>query len=171
MDPYMVVLRILHIVAGVFWVGAALFLTLFVAPTARELGPAGGPFVAHLAGKKRVTDVILTAAAITIVAGALMYWRVSNGLAADWIGSAQGIWLTVGALAGIVAFVIGLTVVRPTTHAMLALGREIAAGGGPPTSEQAATQQALQARARATGRVIVPLLVVAVAAMAAARYL
>ena len=171
MDTYMVVLRIVHIVAGVFWVGAVFLLIGFIAPTARELGPPAGPFLAHLAGKKRVTEVILAAAGLTILAGLLMYWRVSSGLDADWIGSAPGVGLTVGAICGIVAFVIGLTVVRPTNQATLALGREIADGGGPPTPEQAARMEALQARGRTTGRVLVPLLLIAVAAMASARYL
>jgi hypothetical protein len=52
MDTYMVVLRIVHILAGVFWVGAALTTILFLQSTAREVGPAAGPFMAHLAGKK-----------------------------------------------------------------------------------------------------------------------
>ena len=171
MDGYMVVLRILHIVAGVFWVGAVLFLIVFVAPTAREVGPAAGPFLAHLVGRRRATDAILTAAAITIVAGALMYWRVSGGLDGDWLASETGIALTIGALSGITAFVIGLTVVRPTGNATLALGRAIAEGGGAPTPEQAAQMQRLQARAKATGRVLVPLLLIALVGMASARYL
>jgi putative copper export protein len=170
MDTYMVVLRIVHIVAGVFWVGAVLLLIGFIAPTARELGPPAAPFVAHLAGKKRITEVILTAAGLTVLAGLLMYWRVSGGLDPDWLGTAHGLTLTIGAICGIVAFVIGLTVVRPTNNATLALGREIAEGGGPPTPEQAARMQALGARGKATGRVLVPLLLVAVAAMASARY-
>jgi putative copper export protein len=171
MDTYMVVLRIVHVVAGVFWVGAVFLLIGFIAPTARELGPPAAPFLAHLAGKKRITEVILAAAGVTILAGLLMYWRVSGGLDPDWIGSAYGLTLTIGAISGIVAFVIGLTVVRPTNNATLALGREIAEGGGPPTPEQAARMQALQARGRTTGRILLLLLLVAVAAMASAQYL
>jgi hypothetical protein len=100
-----------------------------------------------------------------------MYWRVSGGLDGNWIGSAPGITLTIGALAAIAAFVLGLTIVRPTLMATLAIGREVAAGGGSPTPEQAAQLQALQRRGTAVGKAIVPLLVVAVIAMAAARYL
>jgi hypothetical protein len=99
-----------------------------------------------------------------------MYWRVSGGLDPDWIGSAPGIALTVGALCAIAAFALGGSIVRPTTMRVLEIGREAAASGGP-TPEQGAEIQALQARARATGRWIVPLLIVAVAAMASARYL
>jgi hypothetical protein len=55
--------------------------------------------------------------------------------------------------------------------ATLAIGGEVAASGGPPTPEQGAQLQALQKRGTAVGRVVLPLLVVAVAGMAAARYL
>ena len=171
MDTYMVVLRIVHILAGVFWVGAALTTFLFLQPTAREVGPAAGPFMAHLAGKKRLVDWVLRAAGLTILAGLLMYWRVSGGLDTDWIGSAEGIAVTVGALCGIAAFSLGLTVIRPSIMATLAIGKAVAESGGPPSPEQGAQLQALQKRGHAVGQVIVPLLVVAVSGMAAARYL
>src|SRR5688500_17339336 len=171
MDTYMVVLRILHILAGVFWVGAAFTTILFLQPTAREVGPAAGPFMAHLAGKKRLVDWVLRAAGLTILVGLLMYWRVTGGLEWDRITSAYGISLTIGALCAIAAFSLGLSVVRPTIMATLAIGREVAASGGPPTPEQGAQLQALQKRGTAVGQVVLPLLVVAVAGMAAARYL
>jgi len=171
MDTYMVVLRIVHILAGVFWVGAALTTLLFIQPTAREVGPAAGPFMMHLAGRKRLIDFVLSAAGLTVLAGLLMYWRVSGGLDGDWLASAPGISLTIGALCAIAAFSLGLTIVRPTIMATLAIGREVAASGGPPTLEQGGQLQALQKRGKAVGQVIVPLLIVAVIGMAAARYL
>ena len=167
----MVVLRIVHILAGVFWVGAAFVTILFLQPTAREVGPAAGPFMAHLAGKKKLVDWVLRAAGLTVLAGLLMYWRVSGGLDGDWLMSAPGVSLTIGALCAIAAFSLGLSIVRPTILATLAIGREVAARGGPPTPEQGAQLQALQKRGTAVGQVVLPLLVVAVAGMAAARYL
>lgn len=171
MDTYMVVLRILHILAGVFWVGAALMTTLFLQPTAQDLGPAAGPFMAHLAGKKRLVDWVLRAAGLTVLAGVLMYWRVSGGLDGDWLTSAPGVSLTIGALCGIAAFSLGLAVVKPTIMATLAIGRDVAESGGPPTPEQGAALQALQSRGKTVGRIVVPLLIVAVSGMAASRYL
>jgi hypothetical protein len=169
-DLYMVVLRILHILAGVFWVGAGFTTILFLQPTAREIGPAAGPFMAHLAGKMKLVDRVIVAAAITIAAGLLMYWRVTDGLDGDILTSAYGISLTVGALCAIAAFVLGITVVRPTIQETLAIGREVAASGGPPTPEQGARLQALQQRSKQVGTATLPLLVVAVAGMASARY-
>jgi hypothetical protein len=171
MDTYMVVLRIVHILAGVFWVGAAFTVILFIQPTAREVGPAAAPFMTHLAGRKRLIDVVLSAAGLTVLAGLLMYWRVSGGLEPDWIGSAPGITLTVGALCAIAALAIAGSVVRPSIRATLAIGQVVGASGGPPTPEQAAQLQVLQHRGHVAGQVIVPLLIVAVVAMAAARYL
>lgn len=170
MDVYMVVLRIVHVLAGAFWVGAALVTFLFLQPTARDIGPAAAPFMTHLAGKRRLLDVVLTAAGLTVLAGLLMYWRVTDGLDPDLVGSRYGISITVGAICAIAAFALGGSIVRPNLMRVLEIGRAAAEAGGP-TPEQAAEVQALQARARSTGKAIVPLLIVAVAAMAAARYL
>jgi uncharacterized membrane protein len=171
MDAYMVVLRIVHIVAGVFWVGSALVMFLFLQPAAGEVGPASSPLMMNLSQKRRLPDVVLGAAGLTILAGLLMYWKVSNGFDADWIGSTYGVAITVGSLCGIAAVVLGAAVVRPSMLAVAEIGRETAASGAPPSPEQAAQIQALQARARTIGTVIVVLLVIAVAAMASAQYL
>jgi uncharacterized membrane protein len=170
MDAYMVVLRIVHILAGIFWVGSALVIFLFLQPAAREVGPAAGPLMTSLAQKKRLPDVTLGAAGLTILAGLLMYWRVSGGFDQDWIGTAFGVAITIGALCAIAAVVLGASIVRPSMVKAGAIAQAAAAAGGP-TAEQGAEIQALQQRVRATGNVIIPLLVLAVVAMASARYL
>lgn len=38
-DPLMVVLRIVHIVLGMFWAGSAVFLAVILEPRHRSLGP------------------------------------------------------------------------------------------------------------------------------------
>ncbi|HZB01840.1 MAG TPA: hypothetical protein VE800_07005 [Actinomycetota bacterium] len=170
MDIYMVVLRIVHILAGVFWVGSALVIFLFLQPAAREVGPAAGPFMTHLAQRKRLPDITLGAAGLTVLAGLLMYWRVTGGLDPDFITTAWGLSLTIGAIAAIAAIALGASIVRPSMVKAGAIAQAAAAAGGP-TPEQGAEIQALQQRVRATGSVIIPLLVLAVVAMAAARYL
>jgi uncharacterized membrane protein len=171
MDAYMVVLRIVHILAGVFWVGSALVMFLFLQPAAGEVGPASAPLMMNLSQKRRLPDILLGSAGLTILAGLLMYWKVSNGFDTDWIGSTYGVVITIGSLCAIGAVVLGAAVIRPSMLAVAGIGREVAASGAPPSPEQAARIQALQARVRATGGVIVPLLVLAVMAMASAQYL
>jgi uncharacterized membrane protein len=169
-DLYMVVLRILHILAGVFWVGSALLIFFFLQPAAREVGPAAGPLMTHLATKKRLPDVTLAAAGLTILAGLLMYWRVTGGLDPDYITTAYGWSITLGALAAIVAVGLGVAVIRPSMVRAGEIGQAAAAAGGP-TPEQAAEMQSLQQRVKSIGNLVTPLLIFAVVAMAAARYL
>ena len=66
--------------------------------------------------------------------GAVLYWRAwdAAGSFGDWIGSRFGAVLTVGAVAAIAAFVIGLFATRPSVRRLLALGRRIAQSEGPP---------------------------------------
>jgi hypothetical protein len=170
MDLYMVILRIVHILAGIFWVGAALVTSLFVQPTARDLGPAAAPFMSYLTGKKRLNDAVLAAAGLTVLAGLLLYWRVTDGLDRDIIGTAYGVSLTVGAMCAIIALGVGGSIVRPSINRAIEIGRTAAERSGP-TPEKAAVIGALQARARMAGLISVALIVVAAAAMASARYL
>jgi uncharacterized membrane protein len=170
MDAYMVVLRIVHILAGVFWVGSALLIFFFLQPAAREVGPAAGPLMTHLSQKKRLPDITLAAAGLTILAGLLMYWRDSGGFDPDWIGTAFGVAITVGSVSAIAAVALGASVVRPSMKKAGAIAQAAAAAGGP-TPEQGAEIQALQQRVSAIGNIVTPLLVLAVIAMAAARYL
>ena len=167
----MIVLRIVHILAGVFWVGAFLFTFFLLQPSVAELGPDGGKVMTHLVQRKRMPIVIMIAALLTIVAGVLLYWRVSDGFNPDWITSAPGLTFTVGALAAIAALAVGFTASKPAGNRMGALGQEIATSGGPPSEEQMAEMQSLGQRLKTVGWVNLVLLTIAVVAMAAARYL
>ena len=171
MDWYVIVLRVIHIAAGVFWVGAAFVLFLFIQPSVRATGPAGQEFMGHLTTRKNLPLVVLLSGVVTVLAGLLLYWRASGGFDTAWISSGPGISFTVGGVAAIVTLALGLAVTKPSIDRMGALGQEIASSGGPPTPEQAAELQRLQARTVLVGRVSLVLLAVAVVAMAIARYL
>jgi hypothetical protein len=171
MDVYLMVLRIVHIAAGVFWVGAAALFFFFVEPTVKELGPTGGAFMGHLAKVKKMPLAILASAGLTVLAGILLYLRVSGGFDVDWITSSTGLTFTVGGLTAIVAFLIGLTVVKPSVDRLGALGAEIQASGGQPSEAQAAALHAVDTKLKTVGRLNMALLTVAVVAMAIARYL
>lgn len=171
MDVYLIVLRIIHIVAAVFWVGAALLFFFFIQPTAKDLGPQGGPFMGHLTQRRKLPQAITSASAVTVVAGLLLYWESSGGLNRAWIESGPGIGFTVGGLAAIAAFLLGLVAVKPAVTKMGKLGGEVQASGGPPSETQAAELQRLEGRLRVAGNTNVTLLLIAVVAMAIARYL
>ena len=53
MNYYLLVLRILHIGAGVFWVGSTLLLAVVITPALKATGGSGQKFVDYLITKKR----------------------------------------------------------------------------------------------------------------------
>lgn len=171
MDLYVVVLRLLHIVFGVLWVGFACFVPFILLPALTEAGPgAAGPLMGAL--QRRGLPKIMSAfAGITVLAGILLLWKVSGGFRPEFMGSHMGIVLSTGALAALIAFAIGMMVVKPamTKAGMLSEGLATASD-----SERAAlmtTIGALRARGASGGKWVAWLLILAAAAMGAARYL
>ncbi len=171
-DIVMVVLRVLHIAAGVFWVGAAFAFFLFVDPSAKALGPdVEGKFLDQITRVRRFPMVILSAGLITVLAGLAMYYRDSNGFSNGWIGTPTGIGFTIGGLAAIVSFLTGPLVILPTIKKLQGVGGRLEAEHRPPTPEEGAELAALDQRLTTIGKIDLVFLSVAVLFMATSRYL
>ena len=174
-DWFYIVFRIFHIGAGIAWVGSVYFLVVFVQPTSAAIGPAAAPFMTELLGARRLVDRILVLATVTILAGLILYLKDMNlaGGFGDWIGTARGVVFTIGGVAAILAVAIVVVGTRPGVERLLAIGRQIGQatqeGGAPPT-ELAAEVSVLQGKLRGYARAGFGLRVVAVLAMATARY-
>ena len=164
-----VVLRLFHIGAGVFWVGGVLMFARFIFPAVQAVGPAAGPFMDQLTRVRQLPRALLGAGFVTSLSGLLLYWHDSAGFQGAFMSSVPGMTFGTGGLLAIVALVIGLTVNAPTAKRLGALAA--AAQGAPPSPEQSAQMQQLQARLGAAARIVMVLLVLATAAMATARYL
>jgi len=104
MEVYIIVLRILHIFAGIFWVGAALLTTFALIPMVKSVGGEGHKAMHLFLSKSRFPFFMPVTALVTTVAGLLLYERSSGGFDADWMRSANGIVLSIGVVAGILAF-------------------------------------------------------------------
>lgn len=165
----MVWLRLVHIVAGVVWVGSAVFGALFLLPAARGAGVDGGRFLERL--MPRVGPAMGIAMLLTVVPGFIMYGRLSGGFNRAWVTSEPGLALAVGAVAAILAAVAGAAVNAPAGAKMAALRKSFAAQGGVPTAAQAAQLAALQSRVERGAQLVAALLLIAAGAMAVARYL
>lgn len=171
MSVVIILLRLIHIVAGAFWAGAAVAYFLYFEPTAKGLGPARSKFMQDLVGTHRYPVFMNTSSMLCILAGLALYWFSSNGLSVAWITSGPGLGFTLGSLAALAAFGIGFAGIRPRAERMGAVGAAIAAAGGPPTPEQGAELGRLEAEMHAFERWDVGLLVLSLALMAISRYL
>jgi ribose/xylose/arabinose/galactoside ABC-type transport system permease subunit len=169
-NAFWIIFRFIHVVAAILWVGSAFAIFVFVEPTAQAFGPEGGRFMGSMVEKRKVPQVITGLSGLTVLGGIVVYLKASSGLDSDWISSGPGIGFTIGAVAGIAAFVLGLVAIAPTVKRMSALGEEIQSTGGPPRPEQAATMQHLSERFKALGKTDLVLILIAAATMATARY-
>lgn len=171
-SAYLVVFRILHVMGGIAWGGAIFLLVFFLQPSAKAIGPAAGPFMMELLGRRKLTTVVLWIAGATIAGGAFLYWHDAQtfGGLGDFLDTSFGLVLTAGSLSAIAAFLLGLLVTRPVLQRTLALGAQIRAAGDPPPGELIAELQAVQARGRALAKTNFALVAIAAFAMSTARY-
>lgn len=147
--------RVLHIVVGVFWAGTMFFNAWLLGPAIRDTGPEGGKVMGALA-RRGMLMVLPVAGILTILSGSWLYWYASAGFDSAYMGSRPGMVYGVGMIVTIIAFAIGILVVRPS----------IAKAA---TAEPAAAQQ-YRTRAAAAGKVVAWLMVVVVVTMAVGRY-
>jgi uncharacterized membrane protein len=166
----MALLRVIHIVAGVFWVGSVIFLAGILLPTLQAVGPSAGPVMEHLVRVRRLPVRQMVAMALVILSGIALYWIDSAGFQSGWMRSGPGIVFGLGAVLGIAGGGVGMAINSPTGRRLTALTAAIEARGRPPTPEELAEMQRLQNRMRGASRLVAVLLVLATAAMAIARY-
>jgi uncharacterized membrane protein len=172
-SAYLTVFRIAHILAGIAWGGSVYLLVLYIQPTSAGLGPAAAPFMTELLGKRRLVDGIIGLGSATVIGGLFLYWHDWDvyGSFGDWIGSRFGAAITVGAVSAILALGFGIFGTRPNVQRLLALGRQAAAAGGPPSPELAQEIARTQWLLKIFARVSFGLIAVAALAMATGRYL
>jgi uncharacterized membrane protein len=164
------VLRLLHIVLGAFWVGAILLNALFLEPATRAAGPAAMPVMQELM-KRRLLFWLPVTAIITLLSGLALLWIQSDGFGPEWMGSRFGMAYSTGGTLAIVAFIIGYFVMRPAQLRLGVLGASMPQLSGPEKDAAAAEIARLRPRVTMSLRWVAALLTLAVAFMAGARYL
>jgi uncharacterized membrane protein len=171
-EPYMIVFRFLHILGGVIWVGSTFLLTLFIGPSAAELGPDAGPMLHKLVVEKRVTQVITSIAIVTVSAGLFVYWHDWQlaGSLADFVGTDFGLALSIGAVFGIAAAIWGSTKVGAKIEQMVRYADGAMPAEGPPPPEVIAELDRHGAQLKTNSIIDLALQVGAVIMMSTARY-
>ncbi len=165
-----ILLRILHITAGVFWVGSIMFLNIFLGPSVAAVGPDGTKVMRELV-RRGYFEKIIIGATITILTGLLLIWQDSAGSSGAWFGTPMGRGISTGMLAAIIAYVVGVAVVRPTMLEMLSLGAQAAEASGSAKDALMGQMAATRTKLIKLGGFTMILLIIAVVAMAVARYM
>lgn len=164
-----IILRLIHILAGVFWAGTAFLIAGFLVPTMRATGREGGVFIQHLMQTRRLQMFLGMAMLLTVLSGVAMYARLAAATHGAWAGTAPGIAYGVGAVAAILGGASGAYIGSSAGRRLAAIGASIGSSG--PSPEVQAEMGRLQAQIRLGTRVAASLLAIAAGAMAVARYL
>jgi uncharacterized membrane protein len=147
MNYLMLGLRLIHILAGVFWVGATLTTTYYLT---QSTDPAS---------RRRLATAMTAAGILNVLAGYAMYWVDSDGFSSAWTHSGPGIGFAIGG-----AFVLLALILRFLANRKL---KTLSRSGNEPSESLVGHQEKL---AR-LDMLNVWALIIAVLFMAAARYL
>lgn len=165
-----IIMRLLHIISGVIWAGGAIMLASVVTPAVMASGPAGGQVMQQMTGPRRLSGYMTAVAILTTLSGLYLFDMRSGHFNMAWISSTAGIMLSIGALAGVAAFLHGAFATGRLTSKAAALGQELAASQGPPPPEKLAEMAELQRKLVANGRVSAILLLISVGGMSVTGY-
>ena len=169
MVSVLLLLRLFHVVLGVLWVGMMGFTVIFLTPALREAGPSGQPVMAALQRRKLMIVMPLIALG-TIISGLMLMERLFRDMGVV-ASSRMGLTLIVGGVMSLIAFILGITVMRGAMMGAARLAQSLESASPSERGEIGARIQRLRARGAVVGQVIFGLLLVAAGAMAVARYI
>ena len=170
MHAELLLLRLIHIVGAIAWVGGGTYAAFFLIPALRQT-PAVIPQVMEGLQRRRAFVILPTIGLLVILTGIRLLWIDSAGFDDSYLSTATGRTFSIGGGAGLLAFLVQVLVQRP---AGAKLGKVAAALAASPSAEerQRLTAEADRLRRRSGAATItaVSLGLIAAAAMAIARY-
>lgn len=163
-------LRLVHVIGGMLWVGSAVFTTLFLLPAFAASSDGPRHLMAAMQSR-RVRLMMPTVATLTILSGLRLLWITSGGFDGAYFSTRSGMTFALSGAAAIIAFLLGMLVGRPAMARAGALERSVASLANDRRPEVERTIQRLRLRARRMPAIAFPLIVLSAFGMAVARYL
>lgn len=131
-------LVLFHVLFASLWFGGGVYQVAVIGRGLTAAGPAAGGFIGALMRNGGIGRFFAISGLLTIIFGAILYGDLMANDAIETF-SGRGLWLTLGALVAVLAFLHGLAVNMPTERKLIALVKSMK---GHPTKDQAAQMQA-----------------------------
>ncbi len=162
--------RALHVLLGGTWLGMAVLTSFFLLPAIQAAGPDGGKVMMGMA-RRGLIAFIPSVAGLTVLTGLWLYWRFTDGFDPGISASMGGRVFGVGGLLGLIAAIIGGSVVSRSIKKVLAVTTQASASTDAATRAQLMQQAAdLRARVATWTRIVAILLIVTILLMAIGHY-
>src|ERR1700674_518841 len=112
MYPEILVLRLIHILSGITWVGSGIYTSFFLVPALSSSPAIMGQVVAGLQ-RRRFFLIIQIVAALTILSGLRLLWIDSAGFGGSYFATGPGRTFAISGVAALIAAVLSFGVARP----------------------------------------------------------
>lgn len=133
-------LVLFHVLFGSLWFGGGVFQVAVIGRGLRAAGPAGGGFLVALMKNGGIGRFFAINGILTIIFGGILYGQAMDDGSITGAFEGRGLWLTLGAIVAVLAFIHGMAFNMPNERKLIALCKTI---NGPPTKAQAEQMQAL----------------------------
>lgn len=171
MKGELLVLRLVHVLGGIFWVGSLMFTSFFLVPVVRSSPAVAGQVMAGLQ-RRRLFIILPIVAFLTIASGIRLLMIASAGFSSAYFSTSAGRTFGAGAVAATVAFLLSVLVSRPGFVHVGRLGVSLATTTDEGARERiTAEMQRLSRRVAIANAIVVALLLLTAAGMATARYM
>lgn len=166
MNCLIIILRLIHILSGVFWIGSIVFFSFFIMPAIRATAESGKKFLRQIAAKEHLGTAIEISARLAAIAGGFLFWFDSDGLTSKWLYSGPGWGFAIGGMFGLVGLLFSTLAVKKI-DLFAKMGSQIRKE---PTQEQIDQFQFTQKQLGTFGAISSIALSLALICMATARY-
>ncbi len=163
-------IRVLHVLLAAAWLGATVFVSLLLMPALNAAGPSGGQIMIGL--NKRIVPFFASLSGLTVLTGIYLYWRFTGGFDPAISRSHAGMAFGVGGVAGVLAAIIGGSVVGRSSKRVVDIMQAVATlGDGAQKAAMLQEADSLKQRMTTFGAVVLVLQIVATALMALGHYI
>jgi uncharacterized membrane protein len=166
----LLVLRVVHVLGGVFWVGAGIFTGVFLMPALAKAGPATAQLMEALQ-QRRLFVVLPLVATLTILSGLRLMWLTSAGFAPAYFATTRGTTFAASGIAAVLAFTLSLLVARPAAARTSVIMPRLESSDDATRAALTAELHRLRQRSALASRAALWLLILSASGMAVARYL
>jgi uncharacterized membrane protein len=167
MEDWLGIVRLLHVLFGVFWVGSVFFTMLILKPRLTKLGPMfEKPVMAAI--MPRVVPAMFVSAIIVFISGSILTYNMRAGDIGSLLTTSWGVMIFLGIIATVGAIIVGLGGLTPTGIQLGKISGEL--NGQPPTPAQAASLDRLGRRMDLLERFDFVLVLFALVTMPLARF-
>jgi hypothetical protein len=163
-------MRAAHVLLAAIWVGATVFTSFLLMPVIESSGPAGGQLMQGLE-RKGMTAFFAALGGTTLLTGIYLFWRFTGGFDPEVSKTHAGLAFGIGGVLGLVAVIIGGSVIGRSSRKLLALMDQLPKASD--AQKGALMQEAamLRGRMKSFGMIVLVCQILALLLMAVGHYI